>query len=77
MAQRGELNVKGLTPEEAQAALDREKSYKTMKIPDLQERLEQTQKLLVLVQTKLDEDFAKKVLKAVKEHHPELLKEAL
>jgi|LSQX01.3.fsa_nt_gb restriction endonuclease Mrr len=72
-----ELNVRNLTPDEAQQALDRAREYKKMKIPDLEQRLEQTQKLLALVQTKLNEDFAREILKAIKEYHPELLKEAL
>lgn len=72
-----ELNVRNLTTDEAQQALDRAREYKKMKIPDLEQRLEQTQKLLALVQTKLNEDFAREILKAIKEYHPELLKEAL
>jgi len=70
-----ELKVSGLTPDEAQEALNRAKMYKNIPIQELQKLLwEKTMELLSTL-IKDNKSFAAKILEEIKRLHPELLKD--
>jgi hypothetical protein len=65
------INARGLSKEELQAAIDFTVRSKNKSIQDLLE----DQKEAFLQLTELVPDFAEKMLEVIKEKHPELLKE--
>ena len=71
-----ELNARGLTPAEAQEALDKARQYKNLALPDLETRLAEVQKAMKEMHIEYiqeDRDFAWESIEAIKRYHPELL----
>lgn len=70
---RQELNARGLTPEEAQAALDRARQFKQpMTIQEWQDKRRDLIKEIAMLLAE-DVEFSTDMLKQIKLHHPELL----
>lgn len=70
-----DVDASDFSEEEIKCMLDKERAYRNMPIPDMQEILEDTRKQLALLLIKLDNSFAREILETVKEYHPSLLKD--
>ena len=67
-----DVDASDFSEEEIKCMLDKERAYRNMPIPDMQEILEDTRRQLALQLIKLDDSFARETLKLIKEFHPEL-----
>lgn len=75
MAKERTLDARGLTPEEAQAALDDVKRRKKQSTAELQQELKDAEEEIRRVILQFDDELIKEILQIVKKHRPELLKE--
>lgn len=73
MAKERTLDARGLTPEEAQAALDNALQHKRMSLEDRKKEIQDVDAEIVNICCK-DLEFTELIVKGIAERHPDLLK---